>query len=67
VAFLRELLRVTTGEVRVFPLVDTAGVPYDRLDAVCADLAAHGVRTEVRRARCGWHPGADRMLVCTRS
>jgi hypothetical protein len=66
VACLLELVRVTTGEVRVFPLVDTAGTVYPRLDDVRAALAGHGVASEVRQAACAWLRGGDQMLVCWR-
>jgi hypothetical protein len=66
VAGLLELLRVTDGEVRAFPLVDFAGVAYPRIDEVCATLAEHGVRTELRRAACAYSLGGDEMLVLRR-
>jgi hypothetical protein len=63
VASLLELARVTSGEVRVFPLVDTASTPYPRLAEVRAELAGHGIRTEVRTANCAYNVGGDEMLV----
>jgi hypothetical protein len=66
VAGLLELVRVTAGEVRVYPLVDTAGRPYPRLEEVRAALAGQGVDSQVRAARCAWQPGGDRLLVCWR-
>jgi hypothetical protein len=62
-----ELARVTAGEVRVYPLVDTAAVAYPRLDELRADLAARGIDSEVRPAACAWHTGGDRLLACRRS
>jgi hypothetical protein len=66
VAGLLELARVTsaTGEVRVYPLVDTLGTVYPRLDDVRAALAGQGVVTEIRPAGCAWVRGGDQMLVC---
>jgi hypothetical protein len=63
---LLELVRVTRGEVRVFPLHDTAGDPYPFLDALRAALDGCHVDTEIRSARCSYapRPGADRLLVC---
>lgn len=66
IAGLMELLRVTSGEVRVYPLVDSASVPYPQLDELRADLASLQVHTEVRQANCAFNPGGDRMLVCRR-
>jgi hypothetical protein len=66
VAGLEELVRVTAGEVRVYPLVDTAGRPYPRLEEVRAALADQGVDSEVRAARCAWQPGGDQLLACWR-
>lgn len=66
VAYLRELVRVTAGEVRAFPLVDTVATVYKRLDDVRDALAGHGVHTEIRRAACAYIKGGDEMLVCRR-
>lgn len=68
-ASLRELVRVTSGEVRVFPLHDTQGRPYPDLDNLLAALREHGVETELRTARCSYkaEPGGDLMLVCRRA
>jgi hypothetical protein len=66
VAGLLELVRVTAGEVRVYPLVDTVGRPYPRLAEVRAALAGQGVGSEVRTARCAWQPGGDQLLACRR-
>jgi hypothetical protein len=64
---LLELVRVTAGEVRVYPLVDTTAVAYPRLDELRADLAGRGVDTEIRPAACAWQTGGDRLLACKRS
>jgi hypothetical protein len=62
-ASLLELVRVTAGEVRVFPLVDTASVAYRRLEELRADLLGHGVRTELRAASCAYTLGGTATLV----
>jgi hypothetical protein len=62
VASLVELARVAE-EVRAFPLLDTAGVAYPRLDEVRARLAAAGVETEVRRVDFEFQRGGDRLLA----
>lgn len=66
VASLLELVRVTTGEVRAYPLVDTVGQRYPWLDEVRGALAGQGVESELRAARCAWQPGGDQLLVCRR-
>lgn len=65
-ACLLELTRVTRHEVRVYPLVDTAGNPYARMSELRSELAVHGITTEVRRAHSQYVLGRDRMLVCRR-
>jgi hypothetical protein len=64
VAAALELVRVTTGEVRMYPLVDSASMRYDRLDDFRAAMLEHGVRTEIRKAACAYNVGGDEMLVC---
>ena len=66
---LLELVRVTRGEVRVFPLHDTAGHLYPQLGGLRARLREHGVDTELRATACSYssHPYRNRMLVCRRT
>jgi hypothetical protein len=64
--YLVEMARVTSGEVRVCPVADSAGVRYPRLDDLRTELAGRGVRTELRRARSAYGAGGDDILVCTR-
>jgi hypothetical protein len=66
VAGLLELARVTAGETRVYPLVDTTAVVYPKLAEVRAALQARGVHSEIRPANCAWQSGGDQMLVCRR-
>jgi hypothetical protein len=63
-AAIQELVRVTHGEVRIYPLVDTLAQPYPHLDALLERLAQHGIVSELRRAECAWQPGGNRQLVC---
>jgi hypothetical protein len=67
VASLLELVRVTDGEVRVFPLIDTTSTVYPRLADIRAALAEHGVASELRPARCMWQYGGDQLFVCRRA
>ncbi|MFB6721461.1 class I SAM-dependent methyltransferase [Kribbella sp. NPDC056345] len=65
-AALRELIRVTSGEVRVFPLVlQGTGEPVPFLPEVLDELA--GVRWEIRKVPYEFQAGADEMLVITHS
>lgn len=64
VRWLLELTRVTRGDVRIYPLVDSAGRPYERLPEIRSAVAQHGVRTELRRAACAFNVGGDELLVC---
>jgi hypothetical protein len=66
-AGLLELTRVTAGEVRVYPLVDTTATEYPHLDVVRAELAARGIHSEIRPANCAWLIGGDRMLCLSTS
>lgn len=68
-AALRELTRVTRGEVRVFPLHSTSGEPYADLPALRAALRERGITTEIRATGCayGTTPGSDHLLVCRRT
>ncbi len=61
-AALRELLRVA-GEVRVYPLIDTAYVRYPGIDDLRAALSAAGVRSEIRTVDYAFQAGADEVLV----
>jgi hypothetical protein len=65
---LLELVRVTDGEVRVYPLHDTTGRPSPWLADLCAELAGRGIATEVRSTSAAWssQPDSDRMLACRR-
>jgi hypothetical protein len=65
-ASLLELVRVTSGEVRVYPVVDTVGRAYPRLDELRAALDRRAVHSELRTANCAWQPGGDQLLACWR-
>jgi hypothetical protein len=66
-AALRELVRVSRSEVRVFPLVaQGAGDPVPYLPELLDQLAADGIRHEFRKVPYEFQLGADSMLVLTR-
>ena len=63
---LIEMARVA-GEVRVFPLVvQGRGEPVPFWDELMEDIAAAGLRTEVRSVPYEFQVGANRMLVVQR-
>jgi hypothetical protein len=55
-ASLLELVRVTSGEVRVYPVVDELRAALERRD----------VHSELRTANCAWQPGGNQLLACWR-
>jgi hypothetical protein len=61
---LLELVRVSAGDARIFPLVDTTGTVYPRLDDLRDELLDRGIHTEIRKAACAYNKGGDQMLVC---
>ena len=62
VASLRELLRVSSGEVRVFPLLGLDSMPYPRLDEVLNRLRAEGADTEILQVPFEFQRGGNMML-----
>jgi hypothetical protein len=61
-ASLRELVRVSRSEVRIFPLVQQgAGEPIDYLPDLLAEL--DGVTARIRKVPYEFQLGADEMLV----
>lgn len=65
-AGLRELVRVSSSEVRIFPLVQQgAGDPVPFLPEILDDL--DGVTWEIRKVPYEFQAGADEMLVISRS
>jgi hypothetical protein len=65
-AVIRELTRVTQGEVRIFPVIDPSAVRYRQLDGLRRDLARVGVSTQIRRVDYVVQPGGGELLVCGR-
>ncbi|WP_051406936.1 methyltransferase domain-containing protein [Nocardia sp. CNY236] len=62
---LIELMRVTHGELRVFPLVPIGAVSrYPRLDALLADLRTHAIDGRIIDVDYEFQVGGNEMLVC---
>ncbi len=61
--FAREMLRVASGEVRIFPLVDTTTAPWPHLTRLRAELGGEGVQSEVRPVGYEFIRNGGEMLV----
>ncbi|MEV6275261.1 hypothetical protein [Nocardia sp. NPDC051832] len=60
-----ELMRVTAGELRVFPLVAIGeSTRYPDLDALLAQLRAHDIDGRIADVSYEFQAGGDQMLVC---
>ncbi|WP_281907134.1 hypothetical protein [Nocardia cyriacigeorgica] len=67
-AAVRELMRVTRGEVRIFPLVAVgASQPYARLNELIGELETHGIAGSVVESSYEFQAGGNQMLVCRKS
>ncbi|TLF80827.1 methyltransferase domain-containing protein [Nocardia cyriacigeorgica] len=67
-AAIRELMRVTHDEVRIFPLVAVgSSQPYARLNELIAELGTHGIAGSVVDSRYEFQVGGHRMLVCRKT
>jgi hypothetical protein len=62
-AALRELVRVSRREIRLFPLIDTTMTPSPYLDDLRERLQGDGVASELRRVPYEFQRGAHTMLV----
>jgi hypothetical protein len=58
-----ELVRVSSGEVRIHPVCGPDGRPYGELDRLRRDLLDHGIRSEIVRVEYEFFAGAHSMLV----
>ncbi len=63
-AAIRDLMRVTRDELRIFPLVAMGSVPYPRLDELRTQLAELGVDSQVTAVDYEFQKGGHHMLVC---
>ena len=58
-------MRVTRDELRIYPLVAMGAVRYPYLDQLRAQLADHGITTQVVDVAYEFQAGGDQMLRCT--
>ncbi|WP_194819747.1 hypothetical protein [Nocardia sp. XZ_19_385] len=60
-----ELMRVTTGELRIFPLVAIgASTRYPDMDELLIQLRAHGIEGRITTVAYEFQAGGNQMLVC---
>ncbi len=60
---LREMARVSSGEVRVYPLLGLDARPYPHMDEVLGLLRRDGIIAEIRPTPFEFFKGATRMLA----
>ncbi|MGE5300688.1 MAG: class I SAM-dependent methyltransferase [Acidobacteriota bacterium] len=65
-ASLMELIRVSSGEVRIFPLEGLDLRPYCHLDEILLFLDSEGVDTEIVKVPFEFQRGANRMMKLRR-
>jgi hypothetical protein len=65
-ASLRELIRVASGEVRIFPLDGLDAKPCPYMDNVLSFLDGKGIRTEIIEVPFEFQKGANKMLRLSR-
>ncbi|MFC1770233.1 hypothetical protein ACFLZI_04205 [Nitrospirota bacterium] len=60
--YIRELLRVSSGEVRIFPLMTLEGSEYDYLSYVLNTFRDEGVAAEIDPVKLEFMRGGNQML-----
>ncbi len=66
-AALRELVRVSAGEVRIHPIVGPDGKPYPGLARLRRELKAEGIASQIVDVDYEFFTGANAMLVLRRA
>lgn len=61
-ACIKELVRVSSGEVRIFPLVGLDAKPYPYLDDILFFLDSGGIKVEIKEVPFEFQKGANQML-----
>lgn len=59
---IRELLRVTRGELRIYPLTDLSGKQYGKLDPLLDEIRKEGCQAEAAAVPYEFQKGTGRML-----
>ncbi|MDA8155096.1 MAG: hypothetical protein M0Z52_01375 [Actinomycetota bacterium] len=60
---LKEMARVCSGEVRVYPLLGLNAKPYPHMQQVLDMVRRDGIRAEIRASRFEFFKGADKLLI----
>ncbi len=66
-AAVRELVRVTAGEVRIHPICGADGRPYPKLPALRRELRAAGIESQVVEVDYEFFVGSGSMLILRRA
>ena len=66
IACIKELMRVCSGEVRIFPLSGLDAHPYPRLNETLCSLESAGMEATVVSVPFEFQKGADKMLKLCR-
>jgi hypothetical protein len=61
-ACIKELIRVCSGEVRIFPLIGLNFKPYPYLDDILSSLDSNGIKVEIVKVPFEFQKGANQML-----
>ncbi len=61
-AYIKELIRICSGEVRIFPLVGLDAKPYPYLDDTMLFIESSGIKAEVIKVPFEFQRGANMML-----
>jgi hypothetical protein len=65
-ASLKEMARVSSGEVRVYPLQGLDAKPYPHMDEVLAHLRADGIRAEIVPTPFEFQRGSNKIMRLSR-
>ena len=63
---VRELVRVSRGEARVYPLLDTRGIRFIHLERLRKELKAYGIRSRIKKVDYQFLKGSNEVLVLER-
>lgn len=63
VKIIKELLRITSGEIRIYPLVNLQFQPSEIVEPIMNDPGFEGVSFEIRPSRYNFIKNADSMMV----
>ena len=65
-ACIKELTRVCSGEVRIFPLIGLDFKTYPHLDNILSSLDSDGIKVEIVKVPFEFQNGANKMLKLSR-